>query len=140
MDCVSLIDGRRQIPQRLVGPLAFPLDRLLAILGALLEENDVESRLPAPEHTIPGEYTDMETGRVGIYAAVSGACVDIRRANLYGLWQIVELTSTRLLHRTSHADRLDGPPTFRCGISYDVAMALARQLQLPLNDLMWDPV
>lgn len=43
---------------------------MIAILGALLEENDVDSRLPAPEFTIPGEYTDMEINRVAIYNAV----------------------------------------------------------------------
>jgi origin recognition complex subunit 5 len=49
----------------------FPLDRLIAILGALLEENDTEVRLPAPpEYTIPGEYTDMETSRIGISTLV----------------------------------------------------------------------
>ncbi|KAG5645389.1 hypothetical protein DXG03_006342 [Asterophora parasitica] len=112
--------GPAKIPQRLVGPLAFPLDRLLAILGALLEENDAESRLSAPEYAIPGEYTDMETGRIGISTAVMG------------------LTSMRLLHRTTPGDRIDGPPWFKCGISYDVALALAKQLSIPLNDLLWD--
>ncbi|KAG6815933.1 hypothetical protein H0H87_010093 [Tephrocybe sp. NHM501043] len=113
--------GPTKVPQRLLGPVAFPLDRLLAILGALLEENDVDSRLPAPEFSIPGEYTDMETSRVAIYSAVT------------------ELTSMRLLHRTTVGDRIDGPPSFKCGISYEVALALAKQLTIPLNDLMWDP-
>ncbi|KAG6914474.1 hypothetical protein DXG01_017051 [Tephrocybe rancida] len=107
--------------KRLLGPVAFPLDRLLAILGALLEENDADVRLPASEFSIPGEYTDMEASRVAIYSAV------------------VELTSMRLLHRTTVGDRIDGPPSFKCGISYDVALALAKQLTIPLNDLMWDP-
>ncbi|KAG6879298.1 hypothetical protein C0992_003783 [Termitomyces sp. T32_za158] len=113
--------GPTKVPQRLLGPVAFPLDRLLAILGALLEENDVETRLPAPEFTIPGEYTDMEISRVAIYAAVT------------------ELTSMRLIHRTTPGDRINGPPSFKCGISYDVALVLAKQLSIPLNDLMWDP-
>ncbi len=43
---------------------------MIAILGALLEENDVESRLSAPEFRIPGEYTDMEITRVGVYCTV----------------------------------------------------------------------
>ncbi|GLB40919.1 putative origin recognition complex (ORC) subunit 5 C-terminus [Lyophyllum shimeji] len=117
----TMKSGQAKVPQRLLGPLAFPLDRLLAILGALLEENDAETRLPAPEYTIPGEYTDVETSRVGIYSA------------------IMELAAMRLLHRTSPGDRIDGPPSFKCGISYDVALALARQLAIPLNDLLWDP-
>lgn len=59
-----------QVPQHLLGPNPYPLDRMLAILGALLEENDVESRLPMPG-LIPGEHTDMELGRVGVYSAVT---------------------------------------------------------------------
>jgi len=113
--------GPAKIPQRLLGPTPFPLDRLVAILGVLLEGNDVDTRLPAEEFTIPGEYTEMEIGRVQVYAA------------------IMELTSMRLLHRTSPSDKLDGPPMFKCGISYDVALALARRLDVPLNDLMWEP-
>lgn len=59
-----------QVPQHLLGPNPYPLDRMIAILGALLEENDIESRLPMPGLAIPGEYTDMEINRVGVYSAV----------------------------------------------------------------------
>ncbi|KZP22257.1 hypothetical protein FIBSPDRAFT_859838 [Athelia psychrophila] len=110
-----------KVPQRLLGPAPFPLDRLNAILGVLLEENDVDTRPHAPQFTIPGEYTDMEITRVHIHGA------------------IMELTRSRLLHRTTPADRLDGPPMLKCGVSYDVALALARDLAVPLNDLMCDP-
>ncbi|KAJ7800746.1 origin recognition complex subunit 5 C-terminus-domain-containing protein [Mycena olivaceomarginata] len=96
-------------------------NRILAILGALLEENDVDHRLPAPEYTIPGEHTDMEIARVGIYNT------------------IIELSDIGLLHRASAADKLDGPPTFKCGVSYITAKALAQQLEVPMDDLLWDP-
>lgn len=66
----STADHFAQVPQRLLGPATFPIDRLIAILGVLLEENDVELRPHAPQFTIPGEYTDMEIGRVQVYAAV----------------------------------------------------------------------
>jgi len=46
----------------------------------------------------------------------------------------------RLLHRTTAVDRLDGPPQFKCAISYDMALVLAKQLDVALNDLLWDPV
>jgi len=46
----------------------------------------------------------------------------------------------RLLHRTSAPDRLDGPPMFKCAISYDATLTLAKQLMIPLNDLLWDPM
>lgn len=111
-----------KITQRLLGPVVFPLDRLLAILGALLEENDVENRPHEPCFELPGEHTDMELGRVHIYAAIT------------------ELTSMRALHRTTAVEKLEGPPMYKCGISFGVAGALAKDLQVPLNDLMWDPV
>ncbi|KAL0564197.1 hypothetical protein V5O48_017857 [Marasmius crinis-equi] len=114
--------GPVKIPQPLAGPSPFPLDRMLAILGALLEDNDVDTRIPASEYTIAGEYTDMEIGRVGTYAAV------------------IELTTLRLLHRTTATDKVDGPPMFKCAISNDIATSLAKQLGVGLNELLWDPV
>ena len=63
----------RQIPQRLLGPTTFPLDRLIAILGVLLEENDAETRPVAPQYSLPGEYTEMEISRVALYGQVSAA-------------------------------------------------------------------
>ena len=63
---------------------------MLAILGALFQENDVDSRINAhaSEFGIPGEETDMEISRVVVYAA------------------IMELASMRLLTRTSAVDSL----------------------------------
>ncbi|KAI6101091.1 OPT oligopeptide transporter protein-domain-containing protein [Pisolithus croceorrhizus] len=89
------------VSQRLLGPSTFPLDRLLAILGALLEEHDVDSWPFDHRFVLPGEYTDMEIGRIHVYAAVS------------------ELAFMRALHRISPMEKMDGPPTFKCGISYE---------------------
>ncbi|KAM6496554.1 Origin recognition complex (ORC) subunit 5 C-terminus domain containing protein [Amanita muscaria] len=117
--------GPSKVPQRLLGPTPFPLDRLIAILGALLEENDIteEIRLSTDElFNVPGEYTDMEISRVGVYTTIG------------------ELSSIWLLHRTSPPERLEGPPMFKCGISYDDALGLAKELDVPLNDLLWDPL
>lgn len=127
-----------QVPQRLLGPTPFPLDRLIAILGALLEDNDVDTRPHAPQFTIPGEYTDMEITRVHVYASVRQVFLALNMLTLT-LLQIMELTQNRLLHRTTPSDRLDGPPMFKCGVAYDVVLDLAREIQVPLNDLMWDP-
>ncbi|KAF8841357.1 small oligopeptide transporter [Paxillus ammoniavirescens] len=110
-----------KISQRLLGPTTFPLDRLFAILGALLEENDFESRPHDPRFELPGEYTDMEIGRIHVYAAIT------------------EMTFMRALHRTTGMDKLDGPPMFKCGISHEVALALARDVDVPLNDLIIRP-
>ncbi|KAF8344594.1 hypothetical protein F5887DRAFT_918148 [Amanita rubescens] len=97
------VDWAKEVPQWLLGPTPFPFDRLMAILGSLLEENDVdgeESRAPADDvfHT-PGEHTDMEIMRVGVYTSV------------------VELASMWLLHRTPPSDTLEGPPMYKSGIS-----------------------
>lgn len=54
--------------------MAFPLDRMIAILGVLLEENDADVRPPAPEYSIPGEYTEIEISRVATFAQVGVLC------------------------------------------------------------------
>lgn len=59
-----------QVPQRLLGPMPFPLDRMISILGVLLEEYDADDRPPAPEYSMPGEYTDMEIQRLSVYSSV----------------------------------------------------------------------
>ncbi|KAF7313925.1 hypothetical protein HMN09_00550800 [Mycena chlorophos] len=112
--------GVAKLPQRVLGPNPFPVERLTAILGALLEENDADRRPQAPEYTIPGEHTDMEVSRASV------------------AMQIIELADAGLLQRTTTTDKLDGA-TFKCGISYKTAETLARQLDVALNDLLWDP-
>ena len=59
-----------KLPQRLVGPAAFPLDRMNAILATLLEEHDLETRAIGPEFTQPGEYTGTELMRAHTSGAV----------------------------------------------------------------------
>lgn len=51
--------------------MSFPLDRMIAILGVLLEENDADMRPAAPDYTVPGEYTEMEISRTAVFAQVS---------------------------------------------------------------------
>jgi origin recognition complex subunit 5 len=52
----------------------------------------------------------------------------------------MELAASHLLYQTSPPDRLDTSPVFKCGINYDAALDLARDLGIALNDLLWDPV
>ncbi|GJE92400.1 Origin recognition complex subunit 5 [Phanerochaete sordida] len=111
-----------KIPQRLLGPMPFPLDRMIAILGVLLEENDADIRPAAPEHTVPGEYTEMEISRVAVFA------------------QVAELASMHLIHRTSPADRLEMSTAYKSGIGYEAALLLAKDIGIRLNDLIWDPL
>ncbi|KAI6146825.1 OPT oligopeptide transporter protein-domain-containing protein [Pisolithus tinctorius] len=104
------------VSQRLLGPSAFPLDRLLAILGSLLEEHDLDSWPFDHRFVLPGEYTDMEIGRI----------------------HVTELAFMRALHRMSPMEKLDGSPMFKCGISYEVALALAKDVGIPPTSLMPD--
>ncbi|KAI9451779.1 putative origin recognition complex, subunit 5-like protein [Russula earlei] len=109
-----------KVPQRLAGPSTFPLDRMNAILATLLEEHDLETRAVGPEFIQPGEYTEIELMRVHTSSAIS------------------ELAATHLLLRVSPPERLDGPPMYKCGISFDVALALGRDMGIPLLDLIWE--
>lgn len=61
-----------QVPQRLLGPSPFSLDRLIAILGVLLEEYDVDERqtLDSSPYNFPGEETEMELQRTSVYSSV----------------------------------------------------------------------
>ena len=54
--------------------------------------------------------------------------------------QVQELASSHLLYQTSPPDRLDMSPTFKCGIGYEAALGLARDVGINLHDLLWDPV
>lgn len=44
----------------------------------------------------------------------------------------------RLLTRTSAVNRLDGPPTFRAAVGYEMALCLAKELDVSLGDLFWE--
>ncbi|KAJ3877922.1 origin recognition complex subunit 5 C-terminus-domain-containing protein [Lentinula edodes] len=126
--------GPAKIPQRFSGPSPFPLERLIAILGALVEENDPvasevisSQNVPADglDFRIPGERTDYEVTRVGVYASIA------------------QLTSLRLLVKTTSSDKLDGLSTLlKCGSgapsSYETILSLAKGLGVPLPDLIWD--
>ena len=51
----------------------------------------------------------------------------------------MELTAMRLLRRVSPPERLDGPPVFKCAITYEMALRVAKDLGVPLSDLIFEP-
>ena len=66
------------VPQRVVGPAAFPLDRVLAILGSFMEEHD--QNVPKLGATHSGDDdddyrmekdTEMAVGRIGFSDSMS---------------------------------------------------------------------
>ncbi|KDQ55524.1 hypothetical protein JAAARDRAFT_37539 [Jaapia argillacea MUCL 33604] len=112
--------GAVKIPQRLLGPIPFPLDRLVAILGCLLLENDPPPPERAADFEHESEYTEVEVNRVAVMSSITS------------------LTASHLLQRTSPPDRLDGPPMYRCGVGYEIALELSRDVGIILGDLLWE--
>lgn len=53
-------------------------------------------------------------------------------------YQMAELAAAKHLLRVSPPDRLDGPPMYKCGISFDMALALGRDMRVPMLDLIWE--
>jgi len=122
----TVTSGIGTVPQRLLGPAAFPLDRLIAIIGSLMEEHDENGPTLGASLGDDDQDTEKDTE-----LAVGGVEVSAT---------ISELVTMRLLHRTTPIDKLDGPPSFKCGITQTRAFELARELDIStLADLMWDP-
>lgn len=128
-----------KVPQRLLGPKAFPLDRLLAMFSSLYAEHG--SR---PE--------DLESdGEVGVTAAQ----IERKRARhaerdeqwedevdalamSVGLWSLIpELEAQGLLKRTSPVDRLDNV-MLRCEIDYEATKTLAKGFKITLDEYLYE--
>jgi origin recognition complex subunit 5 len=62
----------------------------------------------------------------------------VARCTLSCRYKVAELAAAHLLLRVSPPDRLDGPPMYKCGISFDVALALGRDMRVPILDLIWE--
>lgn len=55
--------------------------------------------------------------------------------------QVTRLAGMQLLQRTeAKTAKAKAEATYRCGVPYEGALALARSLDVPLNDLLWEPV
>ncbi|KAL7410586.1 origin recognition complex subunit 5 C-terminus-domain-containing protein [Mrakia frigida] len=103
-----------KIPQTILGPKPFPLDRLIAIFGSLLAEHD------RPDSSaLRDEQWEEEVGE--IMASVS---VRALISNLVGL---------HLLQRTSPPDRLDGI-MLKSELGWEEAVALGRGLKIRVED------
>ncbi|EPQ51438.1 hypothetical protein GLOTRDRAFT_140895 [Gloeophyllum trabeum ATCC 11539] len=116
--------GAVKIPQRLLGPTTFPLDRMLAIMGNLMIEHEEELDFGGDEWEMEGlgreRNAEVEVGRVGVLGAITN------------------LTQSHLLIRTSPPERIDGPPTFKCGVGYEVVLGLAREVGVSLGERIWE--
>ncbi|KAG8930174.1 hypothetical protein FRC00_001247 [Tulasnella sp. 408] len=113
--------GRKaaKVPQVLLGPNSFTLERLLAIYGALVAEH-------GDGHTDPMK---LEAGQVE---------VEVHRATV--LTMLTELIQLRLINRIGQHERLDNNVTLKCNVGFEVAERFAREMKFNLSDLLWDPV
>ncbi|KIO21027.1 hypothetical protein M407DRAFT_219477 [Tulasnella calospora MUT 4182] len=113
--------GRKaaKVPQVLLGPNSFTLERLLAIYGALVVEH-------GDGHTAP---INLQPGQVEI---------EVHRTTV--LTMLTELIQLRLINRIGQHDRLDNNVTLKCNVGFEVAESFAREMKFNLSDLLWDPV
>ncbi|KAG8979728.1 hypothetical protein FRB90_007996 [Tulasnella sp. 427] len=115
------LHGRKaaKVPQVLLGPNSFTLERLLAIYGALLVEH-------GDGHTDPAQ---LRPGEVE---------VEVHRTTI--LATLTELIQLRLVNRIGQADRLDNNLMLKCNVGFDVAEGFAKEMKFSLSELLWDPV
>ncbi|TXT08935.1 hypothetical protein VHUM_02409 [Vanrija humicola] len=128
-----------KVAQRLLGPKAFPLDRLLAMFASLYAEHGVRP-------------TDLESDDE---VAVTAAQIERKRARAaerdeqwedevdavamsVGLWSLIpELEAQGLLKRVSPVDRLDNV-MLRCEIDYETTKTLAKALKITLDEYLYE--
>ncbi|CAE6452677.1 unnamed protein product [Rhizoctonia solani] len=108
-----------KIPQRLLGPSAFGLERMLAILEALtLEYID----FPGLDEAYEREDTaNLETGRVRT------------------LSELAQLVQEGQVVRTGSTDSIACGSTFKCNVGFEEIEQIASSLRVPINELLWDP-
>lgn len=137
-----------KIPQRLLGPRSFPVDRLLAMFASLYAEH-----APRPED----EATDEQSQQPEVYLPPAEAAARAKRrreleiereerwedevdqlAFSTKLWSLIpELESRKLLYRVSPIDRLDNI-MLRCEIEYEMARNLAKELKIVLDEYLYE--
>ncbi|KAL1411514.1 hypothetical protein Q8F55_002475 [Vanrija albida] len=133
-----------KVPQRLLGPKAFPLDRVLAMFASLYAEHGVR-----PEDLAESDEEEV----LGATAAVARA--ERKRARQaerdeqwedevdalamsVRLWSLIpELEAQGLLKRTSPVDRLDNV-MLRCEIDYEATKTLAKGLKITLDEYLYE--
>ncbi|KAL7421631.1 hypothetical protein Q5752_003400 [Cryptotrichosporon argae] len=148
-----------KVPQRLLGPKPFPLDRLLALFAALYAEH-----APRPEDLDPSALSDDDDAALrrwpppstsSVNTAAVVARLERRRAHEIEadeqwedvvdaltmsakLWALIpELESQGLLRRVSPVDRLDNVQ-LRCEADYETAKTFAKELRITLDEYLYE--
>lgn len=144
-----------KVPQRLLGPRPFPLDRLLGMFSSLYAEHAAR-----PEDLLASlDDSDDEDGSREIDAwrnpAAAAARAQRKRERERArdeawedevdhltfstkLWALIpELEAQGLLRRASPVDRLDNV-MFRCEADYETVKTLAKQLRVTLDEYLYE--
>ncbi|KAH7334431.1 origin recognition complex subunit 5 C-terminus-domain-containing protein [Rhizoctonia solani] len=108
-----------KIPQKLLGPSAFGLERMLAILEALTLE-----------------YVDFP-GLDDAYEREDTANLETSRART--LSELAQLVQEGQVARTGAVDSIACGSTFKCNVGFEEVEQIASSLRVPVNELLWDP-
>ncbi|GJJ15080.1 hypothetical protein Clacol_009355 [Clathrus columnatus] len=121
--------GKAKVPQRLLGPITFPLDRLVAIVGSIMEEYYEEQK------NTESVQSDDENGDDDVNA--KDIEMVVRKVQV--LATITELVNQGLLDRIASEKAELDTMTYKCTINQTCAFALARELGIEsLKDYMYD--
>ncbi|EIW70339.1 hypothetical protein TREMEDRAFT_68006 [Tremella mesenterica DSM 1558] len=140
-----------KVPQRLLGPKPFGLDRMLAMFSSLFSEHvprpeDLDSSGSESEEEMDGWLVSVEEQRKRVERKrrreeerdlkweeeVEHLSMSVR------LWTLIpQLENQNLLKRISPMDRLDNM-MFRCEVDYDTVKNLARELKFTLDDYLYE--
>ncbi|KAK8864440.1 hypothetical protein IAR55_001689 [Kwoniella newhampshirensis] len=148
-----------KVPQRLLGPKPFPLDRLLAIFASIYAEH--APRPPDLQATYGGESSSSDgadelDGWLPTVAEQAAKAerrtkrdreredrwdeeVEALMLSVKFLGLIPELEAQGLLRRVSPVDRLDNV-MLRCEIDYETSKTIAKDLKITLDEYLYEAV
>ncbi|KAI0072540.1 hypothetical protein K474DRAFT_1726816, partial [Panus rudis PR-1116 ss-1] len=77
-----------------------------------------------------------------LYPTAEQSSLELPTGSHWGLKEnadtkVNEVSTMYVFHRTTPAERLDPSPRYKCGIGYELALGLARDIGVPLFDLLW---
>lgn len=130
-----------KVPQRLLGPKSFPLDRLIAMFAALYTEHgprppDLEIQFAYDAYATAADAERRREEEMELDEQWEEEVDHL--AHSTKLWSLIpQLEGQGLLRRTSPSDRLDNV-TLRCEIDYEAAKDLAKELKFTLDDYLYE--
>lgn len=130
-----------KVPQRLLGPKSFPLDRLIAMFAALYAEHgprppDLEIQFAYDAYATAADAERRREEEMELDEQWEEEVDHL--AHSTKLWSLVpQLEGQGLLRRTSPSDRLDNV-TLRCEIDYEAAKDIAKELKFTLDDYLYE--